>query len=367
VVSGVFSIPLEACSSPSLEASPCGTPRGAALREFIGDDENRLVEFAVQALLAGDRRYNPVVFGGPTGTGKSLLAHGLAERWRQERPDELVVVTCGADFHRSHAYALDTDSIVDFRHRMTLARLFVLDDLQQLNEKPAAQEEFARLLDVFVSGGTAVLVTTSEPWGAHEGLAAGLCSRLAGGLSVPLQPPGVSARRVLLRRIAETLAVSLSDAAIELLATGPVDVGPHRMTVPQLNHAVLQLAHAAQVASSPIEVDDVRTYLQVQARERQPTFRSIAAKTAVYFSVKTSQLRGPSQCSQVVRARGVAMLLARKLTGKSFEVIGQFFGQRDHTTVLHACRKIERLQEQDPAIAQAMDELIMQLTEPPST
>ena len=112
VVSGVFSIPLEACSSPSPEAGPCGTPRGFALREYIGSDENRLVQFAVQALLSGDRRYNPVVFCGPTGTGKTLLAEGLAERWRQERPGELVMATCGADFARSHAYAIDTDSLV---------------------------------------------------------------------------------------------------------------------------------------------------------------------------------------------------------------------------------------------------------------
>jgi chromosomal replication initiator protein len=364
VVSGVFSIPLEACSAPSPEAGPRGTPRGIALREYVGSDENRLVQFAVQMLFDRQREYNPVVFCGPTGTGKTLLAEGLAARWRRERPHELVVATCGADFCRSHAYAIDTDSLSDFRRRMTSAHLFVLDDLQQMRQKPAAQDEFTRLLDLLTDRGTAVLVTTLQPPSVHDALAAGLCSRLAAGLAVPLLAPGVPARRVLLRRIAEMYAVPLSDAAIDLLAAGPAGADAGRVTVPQLNHAIVQLGHAARVTEASIELDDVRTFLQVQAHERQPTFRLICGKTAKYFSVTSQQLRGPSRRSQVVRARGVAMLLARDLTGKSLEAIGQFFGQRDHTTVLHACRKTVALRRTDPAIAQAMDEISAQLREP---
>ena len=162
-----------------------------------------------------------------------------------------------------------------------------------------------------------MLVTTSRPAGVHDGLAAGLCSRLSSGLSVPLLAPGVPARRVLLRRIADMYSVPLSEAAIDLLAAGPAGSESDRLTVPQLNHAIVQLGHAARVEESTVSIDEVRVFLQDQAHERQPTFRLIAQKVAKYFSVTAQQLRGPSRRSQVVRARGVAMLLARNLTGKS--------------------------------------------------
>jgi chromosomal replication initiator protein len=136
------------------------------------------------------------------------------------------------------------------------------------------------------------------------------------------------------------------------------------VTVPQLNHPIGQLGHAARVADASIDLDDVRVFLQVQAHERQPTFRLICGKTAKYFSVTLQQLRGPSRRSLVVRARGVAMWLARNLTGKSLESIGQYFGQRDHTTVLHACRKTDLRRRTDPAINQALEELSAQLREP---
>ncbi len=174
VVSGVFSIPLEACSSPSPEAGPRGTPRGFALREYIGSDENRLVQFAVQSLLSGDRRYNPVVFCGPTGTGKTLLAEGLAERWRQRAT---VVSWLRRPVARTSLEVMPTRSTRTvcrtFATRFSSAHLFVLDDLQQMRQKPAAQEELARLVDLFVDRGTAVLVTSSQPPCVHDGLAAG--------------------------------------------------------------------------------------------------------------------------------------------------------------------------------------------------
>ncbi len=364
MVSGVFSIPLEAYPSPSHEAGPHGTPRTITLRDYVGSDENRLVQFSVESLLASDRRYNPIVFVGPSGTGKSLLAVGLAERWRRERPGQVVFTTCGADFARSFAYALDTDSLADLRARTCAAELFVLDDLQQMCPKPAAQEELARLLDQLLDDGRAVLVTASQAPSVSGGLLPGLCSRLSGGLTVPLLAPGIPARRVLLRRIADLHEVQLSDAAIEMLAIGPTDAESDRLTVPQLNHVVVQLAHVARVEATPIELDEIRLFWKDQAHERQPTLRLITGKVAKHFSVTTLQLRGPSRRSHIVRARGVAMLLARNLTGTSLETVGEYFGGRDHTTVLHACRKTESLRHTDPAISQAMDELWEQLSVP---
>ncbi len=364
MVSGVFSIPLEACTLPSFEAGPNGSPDVQGLREYIGSDENRLVQFAVESLFTETNHYSPLMFIGPSGTGKTLLASGLAERWRQQHPDHVVVSTCGADYARSLAYAMDTDSLAEWRAKAAGAELFVLDDFHQLQSKPTAQEELAHLLDRLIGSGCAVLVTALQVPNPSEGWLPGLCSRLAAGLTVPLLVPGESARRVLLRRMASLYAVPLSEAAIDLLVSGPSGVESYRLTVPQLNHAVVQLGHTAGRGVAAIDPEHIRLFWQEQPDLRQPTLRTIAVKVAKHFTLPLPELRGPSRRSKVVRARGLAMLLARTMTGASLEAIGRYFGDRDHTTVLHACRKTEASRVEDPSLAEAWDAVQEQLRNP---
>ena len=361
MVSGIFSIPLEAHHSRSNETRCEVASRRRMLREYIGSDENRLVQFAVQSLLERSPKYNPLVLHGPTGTGKSFLALGLAERWRETYPKHRVVVTCGADFARSYANAVDTDNLATFRKKSRSANLFVLDDVHLMQTKRAAQGELSRLIDALLDAGTVVLITGSKPPSGDDGLQPGLRSRLAGGLPVPLTAPGAPARRLLVRRLAEIHEVNLSHAAIELLAGGSSQDELQQWTVPRLNHAVMQLAHATELEKSVVGAEQVRCFLEDQASEQQPTLRLITAKVGKYFSLTGRELRGPSRRRNVVRARGVAMLLARNLTGQSLESVGRYFGNRDHTTALHACRKTEALQHTDPAISRAMEELICQL------
>ena len=126
------------------------------------------------------------------------------------------------------------------------------------------------------------------------------------------------------------------------------------MTVPQLNHAVMQLGFTDENEKRVVDVDQVQRFLSDQVMQQQPTFRVIATLVSKYFSLTHRDLRGPARNGKLVRARGVAMLLAWKLTDSSLDAVGQYFGNRDHTTVLHACRRTELLQETDPAIAKAI-------------
>ena len=129
------------------------------LREYVGSEENRLVQFAAESLLDRNLQYNPLVFYGPTGTGKSFLALGLAERWRQQYPQDTVIVTCGPDFARSYANAVDTDNLSTFRKKSRSADLFVLDDVHLMQHKRAAQSELARAIDAVLQAGSAVLIS----------------------------------------------------------------------------------------------------------------------------------------------------------------------------------------------------------------
>ncbi len=362
MVSGIFSIALEAFSSRANEARHAGAPRHLLLREYIGSDENLLVRHAAESLLQRRTRYNPYVFYGPTGTGKTFLALGLVARWREEYPDDRVIATCGPDFARSYGNAVDTDSLSALREKCRCADLFVLDDVHLLQPKRPAQDELARLLDLLLESDAVILLTSNMSPTADVRLQPRLCSRLCSGLPVAFTVPGTAARRLLLRRLADAHEVNLSEDAIELLAGSSPEKNSEPFTVPQLNHAVMQLGHAADGRTSLIDAERVRRFLLDQASQRQPTCRLIAAKVSKYFSLTSQELRSASRRRHVVRARGVAMLLSWNLTRKSLEAVGRYFGNRDHTTVLHACRKTELLQQTDPAISKAMEELLSQLS-----
>ena len=166
---------------------------------------------------------------------------------------------------------------------------------------------------------------------------------------------------LLLRCLVAFHQLDFSDAAITLLASSPTDDAAGPLTVPELNHAVLQLGHAAAPLGRAVDIQQVRSFLRKRTADQQPAIADIAAVVAKQFSLSMKELRGPSQRRHVVRARGVAMLLAWKLTNTSLHGVGRYFGKRDHTTVLHACRRTESLQETDPAIAEALEELRNQL------
>ncbi|MFW6114410.1 MAG: helix-turn-helix domain-containing protein, partial [bacterium] len=322
--------------------------------------ENRLVEFAVSSFCDRNPRYNPLVLRGPTGTGKSFLAMGLSERWRERYPKDTIFVTSGPDFAHNYANAVDTDDLDSFR-RCRSADLFVLDDIHFLPRKRAVQEELAGTIDALLAENGSILITQGGIPNANNPLLGRLRSRLLSGLTVTLTAPGPEARQLLLRRLAALHGVNFCDAAIALLAGSSEDANENQLTVPELNHAVVQLGQLEDPARELVDIERVRRFLSDRAMQKQPTIRDITALVAKFFSLTSRELRGPARRRHVIRARGVAMLLARKITGKSLNAVGKYFGNRDHTTVLHACRRTEALTKTDPAIAKAWEEIRNQL------
>ncbi|MGD0897161.1 MAG: helix-turn-helix domain-containing protein, partial [Thermoguttaceae bacterium] len=167
----------------------------------------------------------------------------------------------------------------------------------------------------------------------------------------PLSSPGPDARRAILREWCSLRQLDLAEPILDRLAHGLSG------TVPELLGAMMQLEVPARDEARPIDGEAVRRFLAKREEADRPQIGDIAAATARYFSLRLSDLRGQVRRRPVVVARHVAMLLARRLTKASLQRIGEYFGRRDHTTVMHGCRKAGELLQSDPAIRQAVDHL----------
>ena len=238
MVGGVFSIK-SAAGETTRAAWRHAAP--SMLPEYIGGSENLLVPAAVEALCQQPPKYNPVVFFGPTGTGKSLLVQLVATRWKRDNKSLRAVLTTGADFARDYAHAIETDSLSDFRTKYRRASLLAIDDLHEIGEKTAAQNELVRTLDVLLANHQRLVVTLPLSPAETTTLVPALTSRLSAGLTVPLQPPGPDARRLILRSLVATRGFSLPERVVDLVASDALTDALKPATVPKLLQTLVRL------------------------------------------------------------------------------------------------------------------------------
>lgn len=349
---GILSIPLTGRNAPGLNVAG---QRGnvSTLSEFIVGPENRLAAVAVSTILEeGEDWYSPLVLYGPSGTGKTHLALGLASAWTARSRQRAAVYTTALDFARELVDAIETHAVEDFRDRFRRTSLFIVDDLEHLASKQTAQQEFLHTLDALESSGGRVVVTASHPPAQLAGLSPPLVGRLVAGLLVPLARPAADTRLEVLRRLAGLRSVELDEPCARILADGIEG------TISDLCGALAQLEVSSRLDGVAISLGQVRQYLSERSGARvPPSVRDIAAATARHFSLKLSDLRSPCRRRAVVTARGVAMYLARTLTRQSLKQIGSYFGGRDHTTVSYSCSVTEKLLETEPAVREAVEQL----------
>jgi chromosomal replication initiator protein len=354
VVDSILGIPLPGQPLPGHQSPDTDRNQRLVLDRFILGPENQLAEAAIRSLLCDSADpYNPLVFYGPPGTGKSHLARGLADAWKVDLRRGVLYVLA-SDFARDLTDALETNALQEFRARFRSPALLVVEDIDLLSERPGAQQELLNTLDAQAEAGNRVIVTANCAPSLLPGFLPGLRSRLTAGLTVPLAPPQYATRAKVLRELAALRGIPLSEAVVDILAQNM------RATVPELFGALVQLEMAAQAEGSPIGVPLARQYVKARQKAQSPQLREIARLTARHFSLKLRDLKSTSRRQAVVRARGVAMYLARLLTQNSLEDIGRYFGGRDHTTVLYGCRKTEELLPHEPSIHEAVVQLQQQ-------
>jgi chromosomal replication initiator protein len=353
VIDGVLE--LELPRSDALAAAP------GALPSFIAGPENALLVEPLRRLLFGEclaeaaRLFNPLVLVGPTGSGKSQLARGVVRHWRDmlQRPDQAagaVEYFTAADFGRQCQNAAEENRLGDWRSHVRSLQIFVLEDLQQLRPSGVIQEELRYAIDAILEEDGVIVVTAQREPAMLKSLEAGLRNRLAAGLTVRVQPPGLAARRAILQLAAHSRGTMLDNSGLSKLA--------HRDGSPSELVGRLQNPSGLLPLVERGEANTDTDHMTAEGEhDDRATLKQIIAIAARYFNVTQAALTGPSRRTSLVHARNIIVHLARRLTSLSYAEIGRALGGRDHTTIMHADRRLVAQLVDDLVTQQAIDEL----------
>ena len=331
--------------------------RGWILPNYCYGPENRQLEFLFDEQQVRELgNLSPVLLFGNKGVGKTCLAVTLAVQWARLFNARPLHFTTGKGFCRDYEAAIEIDDIEHFRNKHRRCKLLVIDDLDFVFTKTAAQEELMATLDVLSAERQPVIVSLSRLPSPESGVLAALSSRLVGGYSIELHPPspdtGDEILRTLVKRIDPELPVGdlIKFCRIQPAPLNAVDLdifvnlaSQHRKISGSVDRAILGNI-AGQVSTGTI-----------------PSVSLISKAVAKRLGVKLTDMRGSPRQSKVVRARSLAILLTRRLTTLSLQHIGEYFGGRDHSTVLHSCRKIDKLLESDAELAAAKNDVEIEL------
>ena len=361
----VASMPLRT-SIPNAPA-PVETPLNPRLEfeNFIIGDVNRLAHHSARALAescagsiaaggiaeAGDLHQGPLFIHGDIGQGKTHLLHAIANYLRRQngqsaRPCR--VMNLSAERFRYHFIrSLRRDDMMAFKHIFGDIDVLIMDDLQFLSGR-ATQDEFFHILNTVHDNRGQLVFAATKPPSSLDKLDARIRSRLGGGLVVDVQPADNALRldilRVKLRRLSPPINISpLLPAFLAQNITS---------NIRELEGALNRIVAHARYASKPVDTDQARLILRdlLQAGEKRITISDIQRKTAKYYDISLNDLLSARRQRSIARPRQIAMFLAKQLTPRSLPDIGRRFGGRDHTTVLHALRRVEALIASDRRI-----------------
>jgi len=305
--------------------------------EFVVGDNNRLANAASLAVADKPGRvYNPLFVYGGVGLGKTHLAQAIAHSVLAVHRKARVSYTSSERFINELIFSIRQGKTLEFKNRYRGVDLLVIDDIQFLAGKESTQEEFFHTFNALHDAEKQIVVTSDRAPKDIRELEERLVSRFEWGLVTDIQPPDLETRMAILRKKTEKDNIAIPDDVLFLIAENV------RSNIRELEGSLIRLLAFAGLTNSPIDIDLAReVFKEVVTRQpRVPNIQEIQRLVAGHFHLTIEQLTSDKRNSEIVLPRQVAIYLSRELTGKSLSEIGRDFGGRDHTTVLHACRKI---------------------------
>ena len=326
---------------------------------FVEGKSNQLALAAARQVAEnpGDS-YNPLFLYGGVGLGKTHLMQAVGNALKQNNPQAKIVYLHSERFVADMVKALQLNAITDFKRYYRSVDALLIDDIQFFAKKDRSQEEFFHTFNALLEGGQQMILTCDRYPKEIDGLEERLKSRFGWGLTVAVEPPELETRVAILMKKATQARVDLPPDAAFFIAQRI------RSNVRELEGALKRVIASAHFTGKPIDIELIKEGLKdlLALQDKKVSMDNILRTTAEYYKIKVADLMSRRRSRSVARPRQMAMALAKELTNHSLPEIGDSFGGRDHTTVLHACRKIKELRETNADIREDYKNLLRSLT-----
>ncbi|MCQ4241245.1 chromosomal replication initiator protein DnaA [Stutzerimonas stutzeri] len=333
--------------------------RTFTFENFVEGKSNQLARAAAWQVADNPKHgYNPLFLYGGVGLGKTHLMHAVGNHLLKKNPNAKVVYLHSERFVADMVKALQLNAINEFKRFYRSVDALLIDDIQFFAKKERSQEEFFHTFNALLEGGQQVILTSDRYPKEIDGLEERLKSRFGWGLTVAVEPPELETRVAILMKKADQANVDLPHDAAFFIAQRI------RSNVRELEGALKRVIAHAHFMGRDITIELIRESLKdlLALQDKLVSVDNIQRTVAEYYKIKIADLLSKRRSRSVARPRQVAMALSKELTNHSLPEIGDAFGGRDHTTVLHACRKIAELRELDADIREDYKNLLRTLT-----
>jgi len=337
-----------------IEASGISAPLDSRFKfeNFIVGKPNELAYAAARRVADSETApFNPLFLYGGVGLGKTHLMHAIALHTKEKFPEKKVVYLSAEKFMYHFVRALRFKDTVSFKERFRSVDLLMIDDVQFINGKESTQEEFFHTFNDLVDNNRQVVISADKSPSDLDGMEERLRSRLGWGLVADIHATTYELRLGIIEAKADRLGIEIPPRVIEFLS--------HRITsnVRELEGALNRVVAHATLVGRDITVEACQEVLHdvLRANDRRVTIEEIQKRVAEHFNIRLTDMYSARRARAVARPRQVAMYLSKQLTARSLPEIGRKFGGRDHTTVMHAVKKVEELRQTDACFAEDVD------------
>ena len=330
-----------------------------SFNNFVEGKSNQLAKAAsLQVASNVGKAYNPLFLYGGTGLGKTHLMHAIGNTIIAERPAARVAYLHSERFVADMIRALQHNSIEEFKNYYRSLDALLIDDIQFFAGKERSQEEFFHTFNALLEGQQQIILTCDRYPKEVDGLDDRLKSRFGWGLTVAIEPAELETRVAILQRKAEEAGMELPSEVAFFIAKRI------RSNIRELEGALRRVMANAHFMGKPVTLDFAKDALRdlLALQDKLVTIDNIQKTVAEYYKIRVSDLHSNRRSRSITRPRQLAMALSKELTNHSLPEIGKAFGGRDHTTVLHGCRKVQELRESDARINEDFVNLMRSLT-----